>query len=114
MRDGIYRLVYAGISANAFGLFVIRNGEFRGVGQSGAEYEGTIRFEPSRNLFVFDGSACFKPGTQMVIGGTAGDDGLTLPFKGEMSNPDPSTRFSLAFANRAVDVAMDYVSPLPG
>ena len=114
MRDGIYRLVYAGVASSALGVFVVRNGRFHGVGQAGAEYQGDFRFEPARNLYLFEGHGQFPPETEMVTGGTADRDGVTIPIKGEMSSPDPSTRFSLDFAGRAVDVAITYVAPIPG
>ena len=53
MKDGIYRLVYAGINSSALGIFVVRNGEFRGVGEAGAEYCGRVKLEPARNLYIF-------------------------------------------------------------
>jgi len=114
MRDGIYQLIYAGIAGSALGVFVMRNGKFSGIGQMGAQYHGTYVLDPRRNLYHFDGHAIFPPNVPTVTGYVAGEDRIPVPFKGELSNPDPSTRFSLAFAGRPVDVAINYVCPIPG
>ena len=114
MRDGIYQVVYAGVSSAALGVFVVRNGAFSGVGQMGAEYHGSVRLEPPRNLYIFEGQATFPPNTPTVTGYVTSDGRMTLPIKGELSNPEPSTCFSLTFAGRSVAVAINYVCPIPG
>lgn len=114
MREGIYQLTYAGVSYAALGVFVFRNGAFSGIGQAGAQYHGTCLFEPTRNLYVMAGRATFKANTSTVTGFVTGDQDATFAIKAELSSPDPSTRFSIDFAGRAVDVAASYVCALPG
>ena len=114
MREGIYQLVYAGATSSAVGVFVLRNGAFSGVGEKGAHYTGNYKFQPARNLYKFEGQVQFPPNTATVTGFVAGDQGSTVKLEGELSTPDPATRFSLDFAGRAVDVSIKYVSPIPG
>ena len=114
MRDGIYQLTYAGVSFSALGVFVIRNGKFSGVGQAGALYHGTCMLDPARNLYQMAGTATLKANTSTVTGFLTGDQDATFPIKAELSSPDPSTRFSIDFAGRSVDVAATYVCPIPG
>ena len=114
MREGIYQLHYAGASYTALGVFVFRNGAFSGVGQGGAQYHGTCIFQPARNLYFMEGQATFKPDTLTVTGFLSPSIETSFPIKGELSSPDPSTRFSIDFGSRSVDVAAAFVCPLPG
>ncbi len=114
MRDGIYQLQYAGVSYSALGVFVFRNGQFTGIGPTGAKYDGTCTFEPQRNLYLMQGQAVFKPNTPTVTGFVTSDSEAVFPISGELSSPDPATRFSIVFGGRPVDVAVSYVCPLPG
>ncbi len=114
MRDGIYQITYAGVAYSALGVFVMRNGAFAGMGPTGARYHGTIGFVPQRNLYAMNGTATFKPNTPTVTGFVTGDTDSTFPITAELSSPDPATRCSIDFAGRAVDVAVEYVGPIPG
>lgn len=114
MRDGIYQVNYVGASYGALGVFVIRNGAFNGVGPTGAFYQGTCILDRQRSLFTMQGTVTFKPNTLTVTGYISPDVESTFPIKGELSSPDPSTRFSIDFGGRAVDVAASYVCPIPG
>ena len=112
--EGIYRLVYAGVGYASGGVFVFRNGAFNGVGQLGALYHGTYRFDATRNLYQFEGLAQHPPNLPTTTGYISGDQGATFKIKGELSAPNPSTRFSLDLGGRPVDVAMHFVCPIPG
>ena len=114
MREGLYRLQYAGATSSAVGLFAIRQEAFTGVGEMGALYQGTCKRDPGRNLNIFQGSVTFRPDTPTVTGFVASPSGSTVLLAGELSDPEPSTRFSIDFAGRAVDVLIEYVGPLPG
>ncbi len=114
MRDGLYRLLYAGAAGAALGVFALRNGAFSGIGEKGAQYHGTYVLDVARKLYTFHGAATFLPNTPTVTGYAAGPDGSVVPFSGECSAPEPRSRFSLAFASRAVDVSIEYVCPIPG
>jgi hypothetical protein len=114
MREGLYRLNYAGVTASAVGMFAFRNGAFTGVGELGAYYQGTCLHDPTRNLYKFDGAVTLRPDTPTVTGFLASPTGTTIPLSGELSEPAPTTRFSLDFAGRAVDVLIEYIGPLPG
>jgi hypothetical protein len=114
MREGLYRLCYAGVASAAVGMFAFRNGAFTGVGEQGALYRGTCQRDPARNIYKFSGAVTFRPDTPTVTGFVASPTGSTIPLSGELSEPAPSTRFSLDFAGRAVDVQIEYIGPLPG
>ncbi len=114
MREGLYRLCYAGAASSAVGVFAFRNNEFSGVGETGAIYHGACVRDPARNLYRFTGSVTFRADTPTVTGFQASPQGSTVPLSGEFSEPAPSTRFSIDFAGRAVDVSMEYICQLPG
>jgi hypothetical protein len=114
MREGLYRLTYAGVASSAVGMFAVRNEAFSGVGEMGAYYQGTCVRDPVRNLYAFNGNVTFRPDTPTVTGYVASPAGSTVPLSGELSEPSPATRFSLDFAGRTVDVLVEYVGPLPG
>jgi hypothetical protein len=114
MREGLYRLCYAGATSSAVGIFALRNTEFAGVGEMGAIYRGTCVRDPTRNLYKFNGTVTFRPDTPTVTGFQSSPQGSIVPLSGELSEPAPSARFSLDFAGRAVDVLIEYVCPLPG
>jgi hypothetical protein len=114
MRDGLYRLTYAGAASSAVGMFALRNKAFSGVGEKGAFYQGTCVRDPARNLYSFKGSVTFRPDTPTVTGYVASPEGSTIALSGELSEPAPRTRFSLDFAGRTVDVLIEYIGPLPG
>ena len=114
MLDGIYQVVYAGTAMEARGVFVLRQGAFTGVGQTGALYKGKYGPDPARGLFQFEGNVDFPPDTILVTGSRAGPNGLSMPFKGESAAPKPDARFSISFGGRAVDLMMSYVGPIPG
>lgn len=114
MRDGIYQVNYVGASHGALGVFVIRNGIFNGVGPAGAFFEGTCLLDPKRGLYALLGTVTFKPNTLMVTGYISPESESTFPINGELSSPDPATRFSIEFVGRAIDVAASYVCPIPG
>lgn len=115
LRDGIYQMIYSGAAYSARGMFVFRKGSFVGLGQTGAIYEGAYWSDPASQAFDFDGCVRFPPRTELVTGGpVSGDQELIIPFKGSGRMRDGQANFTLAFNNEPVEVAMTFVSPIPG
>jgi hypothetical protein len=114
MPDGIYRTESGSASYNTRTIIVVHNGAFFGIGEMGAHYRGTFKYDPVRKVHPFDCMVTFPPNTPLVTGGKIGPQGAVMPFQGEVKVQLPRSRFSYLFDGRAIDVALTYVRPLPG
>jgi hypothetical protein len=112
-RDGFYHATFGGSGGIVRAVFVLESGKLYGQGERGASYEGCYDLDAVRNVFAFTGTVTIPPSVITASGVGTGQQGVTLPFKGESALPDPVARYSLDLAGKAVDVAMRYVSPLP-
>lgn len=114
IRTGIYAARYSGIAYEAQGVFVLRNGAFRGVGQAGAVYEGSYAIDFARGAVRFSGNVRFPAGTVLVTGERAGTEGLTAAFAGVGPPPAEGAHISLQLEGQPVNLVLNYVGPLPG
>lgn len=113
VKEGIYRVIFGGVAYETQSIFVLREGRVAGVSFQGTEHEGTYEFDPHRNLVSFDMMATFPGEITLVTGYKIPKSGATVRVTGEAPLADPTSRFSLVVADKAVDVAMTYIRPLP-
>ncbi|NOU06052.1 MAG: hypothetical protein HOO99_07710 [Hyphomicrobiaceae bacterium] len=114
LRDGVYVLTYTGDAYAARGVFVARKAAFFGVGQTGAIYEGSFWLDRKTDRMLVDGCVRFRPGTPLIFGGVAGDDGLIIPFKGQSTAGDPYLSYVYTIYDKPVECALEYMGPIPG
>ncbi len=114
LRDGVYVLHYASEAYAARGVFVARKSAFFGVGQTGAIYEGSYWLDKKSDRMLVDGCVRFRPGTPLIMGGTAGDDGLIVPFKGSSKDGAPYEAYVFVMYDKPVDCSLEYMGPIPG
>jgi hypothetical protein len=114
LRDGVYILNYSGDAYAARGVFIARKSAFYGIGPTGAIYEGSFWLDRKSDRMLVDGCVRFRPGTPLIMGGTAGEDGLIIPFKGHSLVGPPYLSYVFIIHDKPVECALEYMAPIPG
>ena len=113
IRDGRYTFEFGTLLGFGRACVELRNGEFSGVTEAGANLEGWCRYVPGRNVVAYQLIVHMPPNHTAVTGLTTGEYGRRVMVSGEKSLGLDGQRFSFGLAGRAVDVAMRYDGPLP-
>ena len=81
MREGFYKVDYAGQADSGFALLALETGTVVGVDWAGGAYDGTYRWNEQTQLLDMEVTVRIPEGVQIVQGHTAGPGGLKLDVR---------------------------------
>jgi hypothetical protein len=111
LPNGFYDIEFSTWAATRTALLEVHDGRLSGETWNGTKFSGNFTLHPVRNLIVFEVGVHILPFSQTLTGMTAGENGRTVIFRGEMApGPEPK-RFSVDFAGRALDISMIFRGP---
>ncbi len=91
MREGFYKVEYAGQADSGFALLALDTGAVVGADWAGGRYDGTYRWNEQTQLLDMEVVVSVPEGVQVVQGHMAGPGGLK--FDARCSFPrDPESR----------------------
>jgi hypothetical protein len=113
LRQGFYAITYATMQGAGSVNLRLDGRALTGITDRATVLEGWCRYNTSRQLVQFELTAVLPPHVVAVTGITIGAEPRRINFKGEAPGLSSGTsRFSIDFAGRAVDVVARYTGPL--
>ncbi len=113
VQNGFYRVLFSGTAYSAVNIFMLKDGAAVGFNFDGDECSGTYDFDPVRKLVRFTVTARVRPNITLVTGQIIGAAPVSVKLEGDAPVPNPTSRFSFDLGGRTVDVAMEFLRPLP-
>jgi hypothetical protein len=112
IKNGFYEVEFATPQGRGTAKIRHEDGVLQGETDRGTRLDGLCGEDTTRNAVSFEIAAIVPPKRVTVTGLTTGDEPRRIVFRGELPNCAPSSRFSVDFAGRAVDLVARYLGPL--
>lgn len=92
-KEGFYKFMYEGAAGFGGGILVLDTGFVVGADVTGAEYDGTYKYNPNTNMLDVQITLTVPPGVALVTGMPPSTDEYKIeigaPFPREFETPVP-------------------------
>jgi transcriptional regulator with XRE-family HTH domain len=120
VHDGLYSVRYRPIASsmmpyeNGDGIAMLKAGHIVGSDAGGGKFEGTYRFDSSRQTFHFRVWLRIPPEGQLMTVLDAGQAGSLVEVVADLERPDPFASTVAHINGRPLNLTLAYLGPLPG
>jgi hypothetical protein len=112
IKNGYYEVQFATLQGRGTAKIRVEDGVLQGETDRGTRLDGLCGADAARNVIRFEIAAIVPAKRVTITGLNTGDEPRRIVFRGELPNCTPTSRFSIDFAGRAVDLVARYLEPL--